>query len=381
MFYSKTSLFLDIGTWKLKGILINEKDFCVIAKDFQEDSGIFQGHILDAKKFQKNLLLLVEKLEKKAKKKVKDIVLIVSGKTIEHTTVNTPTIEVNGKITTHLQEKINNILKKWAKKKEAWLIESYPIKYKIDQAEIEEPIGLFCKKISLNSSLITAPLHLLGNIVYIIEGLGFNIKDVKTSVRSLAQLHLSEDEKTLGALMIDFGESSINWGVFLNNKLVKLGVIKNGSKIFTNKIAKSFSISIKEAQEIKHKYAQMQITPESFCSWAEIKNEYESKNLLVAEIIRKILPEAEKISSQIRDIIKKFEDKISLVALCGGGSWIGMLPEVLQKGLSIAVRLSPSDEPGFDAIYGAIKLQKFKKSQETDKKLIKKALYWLKNNF
>ena len=376
--FAKNIMFLDLG-YSLKGMVINEKKFKILAKATQENSGISNGYITNTEIFQTSLKMLIKTLEKKTKSKISSTVLLVGGKLVSYKLLVSNEIKIGSIIDKEKMNLIDLKIKKWIDENQSLLIRSNPIEYKIDGISTENPFGMYADALQFTYFLAYAKMNVLGNIVYLLEKQGLDIIDIIPSIYCAAALNLHEDEKTLGSLIFDCGANNINWACYLRNKPIAAGSIQIGSEILTNKIAKSLKISINEARKLKHKHAAAQLSSENFCIWVEFIKDGNTEYMLESEIVRKIIPEVRLITDEIQKIIAHFSSKAHLAVLCGNAAWLNKFNEVLQKGISTSIKLIPSTQPEYDALNGTIiALQNEMKKKE--KNILQKASHWLKEN-
>ncbi len=378
--FAKNILFLDIGSSTLKGVVINEKKFKILAKMTQENPGIANGYIANTETFQNALKKLISNLEKKTKSRINSTVLIIGGKIVEYKLLVSSEIQVEGIIDDNTMRSIDKKIKNWADKKNVILIRSTPVEYKIDGSSVENAFGLYADTIQFTYFLSYAPMNMLGNLVHILEKNGLNIIDILPSIYCCAALHLSDDEKKLGSLIFDIGAHSVNWAYFFENKPIAAGSSINiGSEMITNKIAKSLKISIEQAKQIKHTHTSAIISSSNFCSWIEFQRDNNPDYILESEVIRKITPEVSTIIDMIIKVINHFQKKAYLAVLCGNGSWLSGLSDAVAKHTNIGIKLTPSSFPEYDAIMGAIVAFQYD-AKTKNKGMIRKAASWLKEN-
>lgn len=377
--FAKNILFLDLGGSALKGIVINEKKFKIVAKQVQPCSGILNGYIMDSVIFQDALNKLIRSLEKSIKGQISATVLLVGSSIIKYKLLTSSAIEINGILDAQKAKAIDIKIKNWIDTNRALLIRSTPIEYKIDGTCVENPIGMYVDKLQFTYHIAYADMNQLGNLVHMLEKRGLNLIDIIPTIYACGALHLNEDERTLGALIFDIGAHSINWAYYNKNKPVNAGVIKFSSDILTHKIARGLKIAITTARELKHQHAAATLNADHFCTWAEFTKDGNQEFILQSEIVRKILPEVDTLVGEIQKVINTYSTKAHLAVLCSHGAWLAQLSETVGKNISMTIKLSPSAQPEFDALNGALILfqSEFKKKE---KNILQRAAYWLKEN-
>lgn len=377
--FAKNIFFIDLGSSCIKGIVINEKKFSIIAKHQEPCTGVINGHINNTSLFQEALQRLIKNLEKTTKGHISKTILLVGSAIVKHKMITSSEINIAGIIDAKKMEMIDYTIQKWLENRNALFISSTPIEYNIDGIASENPFGLYVDKLQFTYFLSYADANQLGNLVYVLEKFGLDIIDVIPSIDCAAALHLSDDEKILGTLIFDIGAHTINWAYYYRNKPLSAGLIDFNSETITHKIAKSLKISIKEARELKHKHAAAELHASHFCTWAEFTRDGNHEFILESEIVRKILPEVEILISNVHKITSKFGNKAHLAVLCGNAAWLNKLADALQKNTSINFKLSPSAQPAYDALNGAI-IKYQTELRKKEKNIFQKAAYWLKEN-
>jgi len=379
--FAKNILFLDLGGSALKGMVINEKKCKILAKKKQENAGIINGYVSNTQTFQIALKTLIKDLEKSVNGKLTNTILLLGGKMVQYKLLVSSNIKIESIIDKQKMHMIDLKVKQWIDSQHALLISSSPVEFQLDNIAVENPFGLYADDLKFTYFLAYANMNLLGNLVYLLEKLELNIIDIIPAIYAGAALHLNEDERTLGALIFDVGAHTIDWAYYFNKKPIAAGSLLNiGSDMITNKIATSLKIGIKEAKKIKHEHCSASLKSSNFCAWVEFTKDQNSEFILESEIIRKIAPEIENVVIQISKIINHFGNKAYVGTLAGHGAWLNNLSEVIQKSTpQTAIKLSPSSNPEFDCLNGAI-IAFDQERKKKDLNILQKATHWLKEN-
>jgi cell division protein FtsA len=321
---------------------------------------------------------MIKYFEKKTKNRINRIVLVLGGKLVKYQVLLSNEIKVNSIIDDKQMEFFDNKIQKWLNEKSALLIKSENIEYKVDNISVENPMGLYADTIQFHQFLAYANSNQLGSIVYLLEKNNLDVIDIIPSIVGNGALHLSYDERKLGALIFDIGATSVNWAYFFNDKHVNAGTINIGSEILTHKLAKSLKISFEQAQKLKYAHCSAQLLPAHFCSWAEYTKDNNQDFILESELIRTIMPEVNAIIAEIHKIILMFHSP-HLAVICGSGAWLANLVQSLQKNLSTQIKLSPSANPEFDALNGSV--ISYQNDLKNKMNIMNRAKQWLKGYF
>ncbi len=133
------------------------------------------------------------------------------------------------------------------------LLRPIPLKYSVDGAgEYRLAIGLKGMRLEANVLLISILSQQLDDLKQLVEDLDFSNEDVyDISSLSAADLVLTEQEKELGAVAIDFGARTTSITVYEENNLVDVRSIPYGSGYLTDDIGICLQFDSILAEKIK----------------------------------------------------------------------------------------------------------------------------------
>ncbi len=180
------------------------------------------------------------------------------------------------------------------------------------------------------------------------------LKPIALEVESLAIARsLIKDEPTIEpTLIIDLGATRTSFIIFSNHSLRFTSSISVSSIDFTKIIAKSLEIGVAEAERLKIKYGLEKGVKLNNESSASVKFKKETKvGKERNKIFEALIPALVDLTQQIKKHLRYyqshtsrpqagFEEKgVSKILLCGGGSSLKGLPELLSQELKIPVEL------------------------------------------
>lgn len=256
---SKTSNFiaLDIGSSKIIGIAahIDKKgEIKVLNQTIHVSEGIKSGFITDLKTAENSIIGAIYALEKESDRNIKNVNISLSG-------AATKSYYVNHKIKIHNQHITKNDLKKLIQKsldefkvKDQEIIHCVPVQYILDENHIDNPIGMVAREIGCQLHIITANTSLMTNLTNCLAKYQVEISSVTLAIYASGIACLSEDEKDLGAIIVDIGSRTTSFGIFFTGKLIYTGHIPLGAANITADIAKLFSLNFNSAEKLKVLY-------------------------------------------------------------------------------------------------------------------------------
>ena len=280
---------------------------------------------------------------------------------------------------------------------------NYIINYEIDGKIIfGSPVGNFAKKLNLNLYKLSVDKNVLKTYKNLFDELKIHVVNFIPTPLSSALSTLNDDDKELGGICIDLGESTTSVAVFENKKLIFCDSINVGSKHITNDIARGISTTKESAERLKTLYGSVLSSPSDEHSFTEVpnilseENQYKQINLSTINAI--IKPRVEETLELVWQKLKQYglnKKKIKNLILTGGGSQLEGISNYAEEIFDGNVRLGKPhgilgldkkySSPNFSQTIGCILYQEsqydlnfLKKNQKTIKNSVFSRFYsWL----
>jgi cell division protein FtsA len=127
-----------------------------------------------------------------------------------------------------------------------------PQAYIIDD-EISDlsPAGITGRKIEGEYKLVLVPDSNVLNFRKVLEKAGVEVGDIMLSPLVTGEAVLTDDEKELGAIMLDIGAGTTKMAVYHEGSLIHMAVIPFGGEVVTHDIKEGCSILQKWAEQLK----------------------------------------------------------------------------------------------------------------------------------
>jgi cell division protein FtsA len=130
-----------------------------------------------------------------------------------------------------------------------------PREFKIDdQAGIFDPIGMSGVRLEANVHIVTAGQTALQNIIKCAEKSGLKVRGLVLQQLASALAVLSEDEKKLGAAVVDMGGGTCDIVVYAAGSVAFTASVPIGGQHFTQDIAMGLRTPQTSAEAVKKKY-------------------------------------------------------------------------------------------------------------------------------
>ena len=138
------------------------------------------------------------------------------------------------------------------------LIHTIPVGYSIDGTRgVRDPRGMFGERLGVNMHVVTAASGAVRNLTNSVARCHLDIEAKVVSPYASALSCLVDDEKQLGAALIDMGGGATGISVFFDGELVHTDIIEIGGIHVTSDIAKGISTPVTHAERMKTLYGNV----------------------------------------------------------------------------------------------------------------------------
>jgi len=135
------------------------------------------------------------------------------------------------------------------------IIQSAPTAYVVDEARgVKNPSGMFCQRIGVAMHAVAVKPSPMQNLKLAVERCHLKVVGNLFGAYASGLSTLTEDEKQIGATVIDMGGGTTSLGVFVEGHLVHADVVPVGGFAVTNDIARMLAAPLAAAERIKTLY-------------------------------------------------------------------------------------------------------------------------------
>lgn len=340
---------LDIGATKVVCFIAKvspDGEMNIIGIGHQVSQGIKSGAITDIKLAEKSIRSAVGAAEQMAGINIDKLVVNIStNKQKSHNIRAEMKIAGNEVTLRDMNQLVIQGCEKY-RKDDYEVIHCIPLNYSIDGTDgVKNPLGMYCKSLGSNLHIITAHSPIIFNYANCLAQCHLNTEDYISSAYASGIAVLEEDEKELGATVIDFGGSSTSIAIFKDGEMVYTDTIPVGGMHVTNDIAIGLSTSVENAERIKTLYGNVISSPKDDQEIIDIPQigedgESDINHIQKSDLIAIIRPRVEEILEMIKSKLDKSEFKNvgGNIVITGGGSQLFGLRELTGKMLKRQVR-------------------------------------------
>ena len=249
---------LDIGTSKVCCVIARVKDrkISILGYGYNASKGIKNGVVIDINQATISVCNAVEAAEQMANERITNVIVNVSGERTRSVVRNSAiALHKNRPVTDDDVKKVTDkgLMKVNVEGNEP--IHFLTMGYHVDDnEEVENPINIYGDNLSVDILLGLYPRSLYRNLATVVESshLGVDMKAFSAYASGLACL--VDDERELGATVIDIGGGTTSIASFKNGHPVYFSSIPVGGINVTNDIALGLTTSFNYAEEIKNRH-------------------------------------------------------------------------------------------------------------------------------
>ena len=207
------------------------------------------------------------------------------------------------------------------------IIHATPRSYKIDSTtEADDPVGMHGDILEAEVHIITHEKSCIKNISQSIYQCGVEVENTIPNIIATSQGILTQDEKTLGACVIDIGGGTTDIAIFDGGSIGYTSVIAISAHEVTTDIMQAFSTnqSISESLKKDYGYALAGLIKEEELIDVKQIGDSQIKKLSSRTLAEVIEARYEEIFNEIKQVLFKagLDQKITSIVLTGGGAKI-----------------------------------------------------------
>lgn len=255
------SVVIDIGTSKmaaLAGRKYEEGKFDILASATVPSKGIKRGTILNIDEAAAAVSQLINELERQMDEDITGVSIAYAGQPMKVYKFSAERMTSGEGMVT--REDVDELYREAVNvqvESGFTILHIIPQSYLID-GEISElmPVGITGRKIEATFKIISVPEDYLVNFRRVMEKAGVELEEVVLSPIAAGEAVLTDEEKELGAVMLDIGAGTSKFAVYHDGALIHAAVIPFGGEVVTRDIKEGCSILMKWAEQLKVQYGQ-----------------------------------------------------------------------------------------------------------------------------
>lgn len=362
---------VDVGTSAVKAIIVQknpeEAGFKVLGKAENISSGVRKGVVADPETVAKIIRVTVEEAKREAGQEVDEVYSNINGMHI-FSLSSKGLISVSRADQEIAQEDVDRVIdaaKTFSLPANKEILEIVPREFIIDREKgIKNPVGLHGIRLETEVVAVGGFTSYSKSLSQAILNANLQVSDLILGPIATARAVLTNQEKELGALVIDFGAGTTGISVYEEGSLLHTAVLPVGTNNIRNDIAIGLKVDIETAEFIKNEFGTS-ILGEKSTKKEKLKVSSGEEVIFQRNELKKIAePRIVEILDEIEKELKKISKNRLLpggVIVTGGGSKIPGLVEFVREKLGLPCRLgiprrflSLDEDPSLSTLCGLV---------------------------
>jgi cell division protein FtsA len=232
------------------------------------------------------------------------------------------------------------------------------------QDAITNPVGMLGSRVEVDVHVVHGNLNRLQNAIRAVKGLQLEVDEIVFSGLASSLALLTNEQKELGALVIDIGGGTTEYVVYADGVIKHVGVLAIGGDHVSNDLAYGLKVPLGRAEQLKIEHGTALSDAVGKGQTITIANEL-GMTMKLEEIFQLIGQDLEQAG--LLDYLR------SGVFICGGGARIPHIAQLAEQVLQMPVTLgktnsisglkSALDQPEFAAAIGLVKFGSFQQKK------------------
>jgi cell division protein FtsA len=258
------------------------------------------------------------------------------------------------------------------------------------QSGVTNPVGMLGSRLEVDMHVVHGNAHRLQNAIRLVRGTQLEVDEIVFNGIASSLALLSNEQKELGALVIDIGGGTTEYVVYSDGAIRHTGVLAVGGDHVSNDLAYGLKVPLSRAEKLKLEHGSAVMTEEAKGQTIAITNELglALKSVNVEHLQRIMSLRLEEIFQLIAGELEQANLTNYLragVFLCGGGSRVPNIVRLAENVFQMNVTPGHScaisgltaalDQPEFVTAIGLVKYGSLKNRTRPGRpSLFKKAL-------
>lgn len=222
-----------------------------------------------------------------------------------------------------------------------------PLGFEVDETPgVADPRGLHCEALTARVHVVDAGATALRNLITTIERCELDVAEFVSAPMAAGLATLVEDERQLGATVIDMGGGTTDLAVFSEGHVIHTAQLPVGGGHVTNDIARLLSTPVAHAERLKTLYGNAEGSPDDEREMLPVplvgEEEHQIHKVPRSQVVGIIRPRLEETFEMVRDRLDAAglaRESGNRVVLTGGASQLVGAREMAARILDRQVRI------------------------------------------
>ena len=262
---SRTVLAIDIGSTKICAItaeISNDNSISITGAGTTKAQGLKKGSITNIELASRSIKTAVEDAKRVSGSAISSAIVSMSG-------AYTKSLNSNGIVNIQSKEISLEEIKRVMHTSlynanipnEYEVLHALPFNFKVDDQDyIEDPLGMNASRLEVETHIITTQKSNLNNLKKAVKGAGIEVENIVLNSYASTIATLNEDERELGAAVIDMGGNTSNIAIYSGNSVRYNEFLGVGSNHVTSDLSMALHTPLNVADKVKLTYGSL-LTP------------------------------------------------------------------------------------------------------------------------
>ncbi|HET7624866.1 MAG TPA: cell division protein FtsA [Verrucomicrobiae bacterium] len=379
---------LEIGTSKVcavVGEMSAEGALNIVGLGQSKSRGVRKGEICDAPKAEEDIRNAIVEAEQMADVEIRSAYLSVTGghvRGFNNRGVH-PVVSADREIS---EDDVQDVIKN-AKTinlpAQNHVIHAIRQHFLVDgQDGITNPVGMLGSRVEVDVHVVHGNLNRLQNAIRAVKSLQLEVDEIVFAGLASSLALLSNEQKELGALVVDIGGGTTEYVVYSDGVIKHVGVLAVGGDHVSNDLAYGLKVPLGRAEQLKIDHGSAFFDDSCKGEIIKLPNELglPMKTISLENLRRIMVLRLEEIFQLIANDLEQaglLDYLRAGVFLCGGGARIPQIPKLAEMVLQMPVTLgkansisglkSALDQPEFATAIGLVKFGSFQQRKRAGK--------------
>jgi cell division protein FtsA len=253
---SRTVLAIDIGSTKICAIIAqiaSDESISITGAGTTKAQGLKKGSITNIELASRSIKSAVEDAKRMAGVEINSAIVSISGAYTKSLNsngiVNIQSKEISFK---EIERVMHTSLYNANIPNEYEVLHALPFNFKVDDQDfIEDPLGMNASRLEVETHIITTQKSNLNNLKKAVLGAGVEVENVVLAAYVSSIATLNDDERELGATVIDMGGSTCNIAIYSGNSIRYNDFLGVGSNHITSDLSMALHTPLNAADIVK----------------------------------------------------------------------------------------------------------------------------------
>jgi cell division protein FtsA len=347
---------LDIGSTKISCLIAQRQALKHAALDARQAlkvigfghvaaRGMHNGAVINVEEAERAIRLAVDAAEKTARQSISEVYVNVSCGRPQSLRYSGSVDVRSGTVSKHDVDAAVTAALQGLDVGKRKVMHLAPVSFSLDGASgPTAPLGLQGQCLAVEIGVVTVEPSALHNLSLAVARAHLDVAGFVLTPLAAGKAVLSEDETTLGTVVVDLGGSVTSIGVFAGGALVAADTIAMGATLITHDIAQGLSTNIAHAERMKtlfgtvlahgHDGHEILAVPLLGETGADAVHRVPKSTLSAI-----ILPRVEEILETVALKIAELDVPVMRVVLTGGGAALTGVKDLAQTMFGVPVRV------------------------------------------